>query len=53
MKDLIKKDAKVYLIPEQMETITTYSLVNEAFLRKYFPESVYGLTPVKKSKKRC
>ncbi len=35
-------------------TITIYSLANEAFLRTYFPESAYGLTPNKylKSKKR-
>ena len=54
MKDLIRKDAKVYLIPDSVEThtITTYSLANEAFLRTYFPECVYGLTPSKKSKKR-
>ena len=54
MKDQIRKDAKVYLIPDYMEThtITTYSLANEPFLRTYFPECVYGLTPSKKFKKR-
>ncbi len=56
MKDLMKKEARVYLIPDYMKTntITTYSLANEAFLRTYFPESAYGLTPNKylKSKKR-
>jgi hypothetical protein len=54
MKDSMKKDARVCLIPDYMEThtITTYSLANEAFLRTYFPECMYGLTPSKKSKKR-
>jgi len=54
MKDLKKKDAGFYLIPDYMEThtITTYNLANEAFLRSYFPENVYGLTPNVKSKKR-
>ena len=54
MKDSMKKDARVCLIPDYMEThtITTYSLANEAFLRTYFPECVYGLTPSKKFKKR-
>lgn len=56
MKDLIKKDARVYLIPDYMEThtITTYRLASEEFIRSYFPECVYGLTPNQsmKSKKR-
>ncbi len=54
MKNQIRKEAGVYLIPDYMETrtITTYSLVNEAFLRTYFPEFVYGLTPNKKFKRR-
>lgn len=56
MKDLIKKDARVYLIPDYMEThtITTYRLASEEFIRSYFPESAYGLTPNKyvKSKKK-
>ncbi len=56
MKDLIRKDARVCLIPDYMEThtITTYRLASEDFLRSYFPESAYGLTPNQsmKSKKR-
>ena len=36
----------------ETHTITTYRLANEAFLRTYFPECVYGLTPNKKFKKR-
>ena len=49
MKDLFRKDAGVCLIPDYMEThtITTYRLANEEFLRTYFPESAYGLTPNK------
>ena len=35
----------------ETHTITTYSLANEAFLRTYFPECVYGLTPSRSSKR--
>ncbi len=56
MKDSMKKDAGVYLIPDYMEThtITTYRLASDKFLRTYFPESAYGLTPnpSMKSKRR-
>jgi|GEM_PF-980387 hypothetical protein len=47
MKDSMKKDARVCLIPDYMEThtITTYRLASDKFLRTYFPESAYGLTP--------
>ena len=52
----MKKDAGVYLIPDYMEThtITTYRLASDKFLRTYFPESAYGLTPnpSMKSKRR-
>ena len=46
MKDSMKKDARVCLIPDYMEThtITTYRLASDKFLRTYFPESAYGLT---------
>ena len=56
MKDSMKKDARVCLIPDYMEThtITTYRLASDKFLRTYFPESAYGLTPnpSMKSKRR-
>lgn len=56
MKGLIKKNAKVYLVPDTIETHTnrTYHFANEEFMRSYFPECVYGLSPNKdiKSKKR-
>ena len=54
MKDSMKKDARVCLIPDYMEThtITTYRLASDKFLRTYFPESVYGLTPSIKFKRR-
>ena len=41
MKDSMKKDARVCLIPDYMEThtITTYRLASDKFLRTYFPES--------------
>ena len=54
MKDSIKKDARVCLIPDYMEThtITTYRLASEKFLRTYFPESAYRLTPSMKFKRR-
>ncbi|MEY8708764.1 hypothetical protein AALK94_15865 [Bacteroides faecichinchillae] len=54
MKDSMKKDAGVYLIPDYMEThtITTYRLASDKFLRTYFPESAYGLTPSMKFKRR-
>ena len=48
------RDTVYFTLPDSVEThtVTTYSLANEAFLRTYFPECVYGLTPSKKSKKR-
>ena len=48
------KDARVCLIPDYMEThtITTYRLASDKFLRTYFPESAYGLTPSMKFKRR-
>ena len=54
MKDSMKKDARVCLIPDYMEThtITTYRLASDKFLRTYFPESAYGLTPSIKFKRR-
>ena len=54
MKDSMKKDARVCLIPDYMEThtITTYRLASDKFLRTYFPESAYGLTPSMKFKRR-
>lgn len=56
MKGLIKKNAKVYLVPDTIEThtIKTYSIANEEFMRSYFPKCVYGLSSNKdmKSKKR-
>lgn len=52
----MRKDARVCLIPDYMEThtITTYRLASDKFLRTYFPESAYGLTPnpSMKSKRR-
>lgn len=54
MKDSMKKDARVCLIPDYMEThtITTYRLASDKFLRTYFLESAYGLTPSMKFKRR-
>lgn len=54
MKDSMKKDARVCLILDYMEThtITTYRLASDKFLRTYFPESAYGLTPSMKFKRR-
>lgn len=53
MKDSMKKDARVCLILDYMEThtITTYRLASDKFLRTYFPESAYGLTPSMKFKR--
>lgn len=56
MKDLIRKDARVCFIPDNMEThtITTYRLAREKFLCTYFSESACGLTSNQsmRSKKR-